>query len=188
MSDNQPKPTLPPLPFAVFDEFGTPAYDRVQDHFYHAHCAAIAAAVAEARAVPALTDDMLRYAMAAMGTGSPRDAERFRTFWSFASEALDVMAELRVTPSPTEPAMPAERTCIECGGALQWRCPACRIAQSAQAAMPAERVALSEETILGWVLPGEVRAQGDLACLKWAIRKTEQHHGITPAQGKGEQS
>jgi len=37
--------------------------------------------------VPPLTDDMLRYAMGAMGTGSPADAERFRLFWQFASEA-----------------------------------------------------------------------------------------------------
>lgn len=38
--------------------------------------------------------------------------------------------------------------------------------------------ALRDEQILDWVLPGNVREQGDLACLKWAIRKTERHHGI----------
>lgn len=37
----------------------------------------------------ALTDDMLRYAMAAMGTGAPRDADKFRLFWRFAIEARD---------------------------------------------------------------------------------------------------
>jgi hypothetical protein len=35
----------------------------------------------------ALTDEVLRYAMAAMGTGSPRDAEKFRLFWRYAHEA-----------------------------------------------------------------------------------------------------
>jgi hypothetical protein len=39
--------------------------------------------------VPELSDDMLRYAMAAMGAGSPRDAQRFRDFWRFASEAAE---------------------------------------------------------------------------------------------------
>ena len=38
--------------------------------------------------------------------------------------------------SSAEPAMPAERTCVECGGPLQWRCPACRIAQSKDVAAP----------------------------------------------------
>jgi len=40
------------------------------------------------------------------------------------------------------------------------------------------REPLSEATIDEWVLPGEVRAQGDYACILWAIRKTEQSHGI----------
>ena len=39
-----------------------------------------------------LTDDMLRYAMAAMGTGSPADADKFRGFWSFAIEARNTRA------------------------------------------------------------------------------------------------
>ncbi len=40
-----------------------------------------------AACLPPLTDDMLRYAMAAMGTGSPSKAQEFRLFWRFASEA-----------------------------------------------------------------------------------------------------
>ncbi len=36
-----------------------------------------------------LTDDMLRYAMAAIGTGSPAEAERFRAFWLHAIAARD---------------------------------------------------------------------------------------------------
>ena len=50
---------------------------------------ALEAARAEVEAlrfVP-LTDDMLRYAMAALGTGSPREAERFRAFWLHAMSA-----------------------------------------------------------------------------------------------------
>jgi hypothetical protein len=35
----------------------------------------------------ALTDEVLRYAMAAMGTGSPMDAEKFRLFWRYAHDA-----------------------------------------------------------------------------------------------------
>jgi hypothetical protein len=53
-------------------------------------------------AVP-LTDEMLRYAMAALGTGSPREAERFRAFWRHA------MAALATSPPPAEPAPPAQR-------------------------------------------------------------------------------
>jgi hypothetical protein len=34
---------LPPLPFAVFDEFGKGCEDRVQDHYYNAHRAALSA-------------------------------------------------------------------------------------------------------------------------------------------------
>ena len=36
-----------------------------------------------------LTDDMLRYAMAALGTGSPAESERFRAFWLHAITARD---------------------------------------------------------------------------------------------------
>ena len=39
-----------------------------------------------------LTDDMLRYAMAALGTGSPAEAERFRAFWLHAMTARDTRA------------------------------------------------------------------------------------------------
>ena len=39
-----------------------------------------------------LTDDMLRYAMAAMGTGSPREADNLRTFWRFAIAARNTKA------------------------------------------------------------------------------------------------
>lgn len=46
--------------------------------------------------IPPLTDDMLRYAMAAMGTGSPEDAAKFRLFWRFAKEA----ANNPLTPYP----------------------------------------------------------------------------------------
>lgn len=42
---------------------------------------------------PILTDDMLRYAMAAIGTGSPRDAEMFRAFWRCAWEAAATAPE-----------------------------------------------------------------------------------------------
>lgn len=43
--------------------------------------------------LPTLTNDMLRYAMAAMGTGSPADADRFRLFWRFADEAYQTAKE-----------------------------------------------------------------------------------------------
>jgi hypothetical protein len=39
-----------------------------------------------------LSDDMLRYAMAALGTGSPQEAERFRAFWLHAMTARDTRA------------------------------------------------------------------------------------------------
>lgn len=39
-------------------------------------------------------------------------------------------------PPPTAPASAEPKTCIECGGPLQWRCPACRIAQSKDVAAP----------------------------------------------------
>ena len=45
-----------------------------------------------------LTDDMLRYAMAAMGTGSPKDAEWLRLFWRFAMEARDTEPNARGKP------------------------------------------------------------------------------------------
>lgn len=55
--------------------------------------AAIDAAVAaERERCDELTDDMLRYAMAAMGTGSPADADKFRRFWRFAIEARNTRA------------------------------------------------------------------------------------------------
>lgn len=71
-----------------------------REQFYLAQCLdaqeacgvlqeALSAARAEVEAlrVVALTDDMLRYAMAALGTGSPREAERFRAFWLHAMSA-----------------------------------------------------------------------------------------------------
>lgn len=48
--------------------------------------------VAERERSSVLTDDMLRYAMAALGTGSPREAERFRAFWLHAMTARDTRA------------------------------------------------------------------------------------------------
>jgi hypothetical protein len=39
-----------------------------------------------------LTDDMLRYAMACMGTGSPREADKLRWLWRFAIEARNTKA------------------------------------------------------------------------------------------------
>lgn len=61
----------------------------------------------------ALTDDMLRYAMAAMGTGSPREAQRLRDFWQFAMEAFSTSAENsisgeRARPPASEPVTDAE--------------------------------------------------------------------------------
>ena len=47
---------------------------------------------AERERCDALTDDMLRYAMAAIGTGSPADADKFRRFWRFAIEARNTKA------------------------------------------------------------------------------------------------
>jgi hypothetical protein len=38
--------------------------------------------------LPELTDDALRYAMAALGTGSPAEAARFRAFWLHVQYAL----------------------------------------------------------------------------------------------------
>ena len=50
--------------------------------------AAIDEAIAEERKQSRmLTDNMLRYAMAALGTGSPAEAERFRAFWLHAMTA-----------------------------------------------------------------------------------------------------
>jgi len=45
--------------------------------------------------LPVLTDDILRYAMAAMGTGSPKDAMQFRLFWYFAAEAYRTAPQSR---------------------------------------------------------------------------------------------
>jgi hypothetical protein len=44
-------------------------------------------AMAERKLCDVLTDDMLRYAMAVMGTGSPQEADKLRLFWRFAIEA-----------------------------------------------------------------------------------------------------
>jgi hypothetical protein len=49
--------------------------------------AALSEAAAPAAEPVALTDEVLRYAMAAMGTGSPMDAEKFRLFWRYAHDA-----------------------------------------------------------------------------------------------------
>ena len=51
-----------------------------------------AARAAERERCDVLTDDMLRYAMAAMGAGSPREADNLRTFWRFAIEARNTKA------------------------------------------------------------------------------------------------
>jgi hypothetical protein len=51
-----------------------------------------AAVDAECKRCSVLTDDMLRYAMAALGTGSPAEAARFRAFWLHAMTALDTRA------------------------------------------------------------------------------------------------
>jgi hypothetical protein len=64
----------------------------------HAPAFSVAVGTPDERSVPlytappaaepvALTDEVLRYAMAAMGTGSPMDAEKFRLFWRYAHEA-----------------------------------------------------------------------------------------------------
>jgi hypothetical protein len=50
------------------------------------------AQAAERERCSVLTDDMLRYAMAALGTGSPAEAARFRAFWLHAMTARDTRA------------------------------------------------------------------------------------------------
>lgn len=55
-----------------------------------ADLAALRAGAAALRAE--LTENMLRYAMACIGTGSPADANMLRLFWRFAHEAV------RLTP------------------------------------------------------------------------------------------
>jgi hypothetical protein len=57
--------------------------------------AAGAVRAAERERCAVLTDDMLRYAMAAMGTGSPRQADELRRFWRFAMEARDTGPNVR---------------------------------------------------------------------------------------------
>ena len=56
---------------AAYDEFATLR-------------AKLAAAEARAEEADVLTDDMLRYAMAALGTNSPADADLYRAFWFHA--------------------------------------------------------------------------------------------------------
>jgi hypothetical protein len=60
-----------------------------------------------AQAVPSdvLTDDMLRYAMGALGTGSPQEAERFRAFWLHAltARATNRQAAPEGMPLPPPP-------------------------------------------------------------------------------------
>lgn len=48
-------------------------------------------------------------------------------------------------PPPTAPASAEPTACIECGGPLQWRCPACRIAQSKDVAAPPQLAPASAE-------------------------------------------
>ena len=50
------------------------------------------AVVAERERCSVLTDDMLRYAMAALGTGNPQEAARFRAFWLHAMTARHTKA------------------------------------------------------------------------------------------------
>ena len=49
--------------------------------------AQLAASEARAEQSDVLTDDMLRYAMAALGTNSPADADLYRAFWFHAITA-----------------------------------------------------------------------------------------------------
>jgi hypothetical protein len=46
-----------------------------------------AGVAAERERSSVLTDDMLRYAMAALGAGNPQEAARFRAFWLHAMTA-----------------------------------------------------------------------------------------------------
>ena len=64
-----------------------PAYTEEQMRAYAAEQVA-----AERERCSVLTDDMLRYAMAALGTGSPKEAERFRAFWLHAMTARNTRA------------------------------------------------------------------------------------------------
>jgi hypothetical protein len=78
----------------------------------HAPAFSVAVGTPDERSVPlytappaaepvALTDEVLRYAMAAMGTGSPMDAEKFRLFWRYAHEALTAAQAVPQTePAP----------------------------------------------------------------------------------------
>jgi len=59
------------------------------------------AVAAEHERCSVLTDDMLRYAMAALGTGSPAEAERFRAFWLHAMTARDTGPDAQVQAGPT---------------------------------------------------------------------------------------
>jgi hypothetical protein len=56
--------------------------------------AALAESGAMAGQSDALTDDMLRYAMAALGTNSPADADLYRAFWFHAITALESQRKL----------------------------------------------------------------------------------------------
>ena len=84
---------LGPLPEAStrtdrhIDGYGVPAFTEDDMRAYAAQEVA-----AERERCDVLTDDMLRYAMAAMGTGSPREADNLRTFWRFAIEARNTKA------------------------------------------------------------------------------------------------
>jgi hypothetical protein len=57
------------------------------ERFWQMGRAELSEAAAPAAEPVALTDEVLRYAMAAMGTGSPMDAEKFRLFWRYAHDA-----------------------------------------------------------------------------------------------------
>lgn len=54
---------------------------------------------------------------------------------TYAEQYGRLCAEAERAALSAEPAQ--SQTCIECGGPLQWRCPTCRIAQSAAVAEPA---------------------------------------------------
>lgn len=62
-----------------------------------------AAVAAEREQSRVLSDDMLRYAMAALGTGSPQEAERFRAFWLHAMTARYLRACAEAEPVATVP-------------------------------------------------------------------------------------
>jgi hypothetical protein len=71
------------------------------ERFWQMGRAALSEAAAPAAEPVALTDEVLRYAMAAMGTGSPMDAEKFRLFWRYAHEALTAAQAVPQTePAP----------------------------------------------------------------------------------------